>query len=325
MPFCDEITGIALEIGSVNTVYKKDGRLIGTNTDYEGFLYALKRSGVTLKNKKVLILGAGGTSLTVQKCARDCGAKKISIAKRNHDFSDDRDAEIIINATPIGTFPENGGKIIDLADFPDCSGVVDVVYNPLYTDLLLRAKERGIVFSNGLPMLVAQAAAAASLFTGKNYASMNEQILGRVVSAIQNIVLIGMPGAGKSSIGQKLALALGRDFVDIDDVVSFEAGLSIPEIFEKYGEKRFRDMESAAAAEYGKSHGLVIATGGGIILRRENMDALRQNAIVLFLDKPQAALATDGRPLSRDIKTLKEMYKERLPLYEKYSDYLIKL
>ena len=323
IPYCDEISETANEIGSVNTVYKKDGRLLGANTDYAGFLYMLKRSGITLKGKKVLILGAGGASLTIQKCARDEGASQISVARRTHDFSKDFDSEIIINATPVGTYPDNGAKLIDLADFPKCCGALDVVYNPLRTDLLLRAKERALPHSGGLPMLVAQATAAAGLFTGKDYTYRNEEILSRLTASIQNIVLVGMPGAGKSVVGFKLAKTLNKDFVDMDTVISEKAGMSIPDIFKKYGETRFRDMETDVAREYGKLRNLVISTGGGCVLRGENMDCLTQNAVVVFLDRPLESLATNGRPLSKDTETLKKMYTERLPLYEKHSDHRV--
>jgi len=323
IPYCDELTDTAAEIGAVNTVYKKGDKLIGANTDYDGFLYILKRSGISLKNKKILILGAGGASLTVQKCARDAGASEITAAVRGYDFSSERGAEIIINATPVGTFPDNGGKLIDLAGFPKCEGVIDVVYNPLYTDLLLRAREKGIAYSGGMPMLVAQATAAAELFTGKEYSHKNEEILNRLTASVQNIVFIGMPGAGKSTLGQRVAEALNRTFIDTDLAVSEKAGMPVEGIFEKFGEKRFRDMETEIIKEAGKKHALVIATGGGCVLREENMDALRQNAILFFLDIPVELLDTKDRPLSKDLETLKKMYKNRLPLYEKYGDYRI--
>jgi len=321
IPYCDEVSKIAREIGAVNTVYKNGGELIGTNTDYDGFLYMLGRSGISLAGKKILILGAGGASLTVQKCARDAGASEISIARRGHDFSKDRDAEIIVNSTPVGTFPGNGEKLIELADFPKCEGVIDLIYNPLLTDLLLRAKEYGVPYSNGLPMLVAQATAAAELFTGKGYSGRNEEIISDITASVQNIVLIGMPGSGKTTLGMKLAGALGKGFLDMDEAAADRAGMGVPEIFEKYGEEHFRDLETEIAKEYGKQQGRVIATGGGCVLRRENMDALAQNGAVVFLERPLAALDRKGRPLSKDLGVLQKMHEERLPLYEKYGDY----
>ena len=347
MSFCDEISEIAKEIGAINTIYKKDGKLVGTNTDYNGFLYMAKRAGISLKSKKVLILGIGGTSLTVQKCARDMEVREISVAYRGHDFSLDRDAEIIVNTTPVDMFPNNGEKLIDLADFPNCEGVLDVVYNPLYTDVLLRAKEYGILHSGGLPMLVAQATAAASLFTGrnyeagksydtgksyeagenceagKNYEDRNEEILSWLLSSIKNIILIGMPGSGKSTVGKMLAKELGKTFVDLDEVIAVKAGMSIPKIFETQGEAFFRDMETEVCKEYGKQKNCVVATGGGAVLRKENMDALLQNGEAFFLDRNIKNLETAGRPLSANFEAIQKLYDDRLPLYQKYSAHTI--
>ena len=347
MLFCDEISEIAKEIGAINTIYKKDGKFVGTNTDYDGFLYMLRRAGISIKNKKVLILGAGGTSLTVQTCALNEGAREISVAYRGHDFNLERDAEIIVNTTPVGMFPNNGEKLITLSDFPNCEGVLDVVYNPLLTELLLRAKEFKIPYSGGLPMLVAQATAAANLFAGrnyeangscatgknggagekcdagKNYEDRNEEILSWLLSSIKNIILIGMPGSGKSTVGKLLAKELDKTFVDLDDVIIGKAGMSIPEIFAKHGEVFFRNLETEACKEYGKQKNLVIASGGGAVLKKENMDALMQNGEVFFLNRDIKNLATDGRPLSINFEAIQKLYEERLPLYRKYSDHTI--
>jgi len=320
MPFCNELSEIAESIGAVNTVYKKDGKLIGTNTDYDGFMYMMRRCGISLRDKKVLIIGAGGTSLTVQKCASDEGAREVSVASRAHDYSADYDAEIIINTTPVGTFPNIGERILELDKFEKCEGVLDVIYNPLLTNLLLRAKEYGIPYSNGLPMLVAQATKAASLFTGKDYEHRNEEVISWLLSSVRNIVLIGMPGSGKSTIGRQLAKRLDKEFIDLDDVITTNAGIPIPEIFANHGESVFRNMETFTVKEYAKQKKLVIATGGGVILRKDNMDALMQNSVIVFIKRELEDLATDGRPLSKDIATLQKMYETRLPLYEKYSD-----
>ncbi len=328
IPMCDEISSLAQEIGSVNTLYFADGKLCGTNTDYQGFLYAASAAGISFKDRKVLILGNGGTSLTARKAVRDSGASEILITTRRgeegcisyDDLSQHRDIQIIINTTPVGTYPNNGASLISLKDFPECDGVIDVIYNPFSTDLLQQAKELGIPHTNGLPMLVAQATAAAEYFLGENdLQSENPRIIAALEKDIENIVLIGMPGCGKSTLGKLLAERTGKKFVDMDAVIVEKAGMTIPEIFEKYGEKHFRDIESEVAAELGKEKSQVIATGGGVILRTENMKALSQNGRIMFLQRPLEVLATDGRPLSKDMDALKTMYENRLPLYNKYS------
>ena len=229
--------------------------------------------------------------------------------------------EIIVNTTPVGTYPNNGGSLISLADYPDCCGVIDVIYNPFATDLLQQAAELGIPHSNGLPMLVAQATAAAEYFLGEEgFRQENERIIAALEKDIENIVLIGMPGCGKSTLGKMLAKRTGKAFVDMDAVIEETAGTSIPEIFAQYGEKHFRDLETDAAKSLGKEKGQIIATGGGVILRPENMKALSQNGRVVFIQRPLENLATDGRPLSKDLDTLKDMYDIRFPLYNKYSN-----
>ena len=335
MSFCDEVSEIAKEIGAVNTIYKKDGKFVGTNTDYDGFLYMAKRANISFKNKKVLILGVGGTSLTVQKCARDMGAREMSVAYRGHDFELDKNVEIIVNTTPVGMFPNYGEKIVTLSDFPKCEGVLDVIYNPLLTDILLRAKEYGIPYSGGLPMLVAQATTAANLFTGRNYEAdrdcepdnsyekRNEEILMWLLDSIKNIILIGMPGSGKSTTGKILAKSLNKTFIDTDEIIVKKAGMSIPEIFEKHGEVFFRNLETEICLEYGKQKNLVIATGGGAILKKENMDALMQNGEVFFLNRDIKNLEVVGRPLSKNFEALKKLYEDRLPLYKQYSNHTI--
>lgn len=328
IPFCDQISDLDAEIGSVNTLYYKDGKLCGTNTDYQGFLYAAETAGITFKDKKVLILGNGGTSLTARKAVRDSGAREILITTRRgeegcisyEDLANHKDVEIIVNTTPVGTYPNNGARLISLADFPQCCGVIDVIYNPFATDLLQQAEELGIPHSNGLPMLVAQATAAAEYFLDENsFQKENPRIIAALKKEIENIVLIGMPGCGKSTLGKGLAEKTGKTFVDMDAAIVETAGMEIPEIFEKYGEKHFRDLETEVAGKLGKEKGQVIATGGGVILRPENMKALSQNGRVVFIQRPLEVLAMDGRPLSKDLDTLKSMYETRFPLYNKYG------
>lgn len=334
IPLCDHISELAEKIGAVNTLYWKEGKLTGHNTDYEGFLYAAQRAGISFENKTVLILGSGGTSLMARYAACDKGAKRIIIASRRktdtdfetvsyEDLSNISDEiDVIVNTTPVGTFPNNLQSVISLYDFKSCEAVIDVIYNPFKTKLLLDAEKLDIRHTNGLPMLVAQATAAAGYFLKSpgDFEGENEKIISSLEKQIRNIVLIGMPGCGKSTIGKILSSITGKAFVDLDEEIIRDAGISIPEIFEKEGEEGFRRRESAAAQRFGKEKGLVIATGGGTVLKEENVDALRQNGILIYVKRNANTLATKGRPLSKDLETLKKMEKERLPYYRTAAD-----
>lgn len=327
--FCDEVTDLAREIGAVNTLYFQDGKLYGTNTDYDGFLYAAQEAGISFAGRKVLILGNGGTSLMARKAAADRGAAQILITSRRgeagcvsyEDLSLHSDVEIIVNTTPVGTYPNNGERIIDLAAFPNCRGVIDVIYNPFTTNLLWQAKELGIPHTNGLPMLVAQATVAAGYFLGQkeSFETRNRSIINVLRSQIENIVLIGMPGCGKTTLGRRIAESLGKTFVDMDEEIEKAAGMDIPSIFESRGETAFRELETEIALNLGKEKSQVIATGGGAVLKPENMKALGQNGRIVFIKRLLENLALEGRPLSKDLNALKSMYKTRLPLYNKYS------
>lgn len=336
IPLCDEISELASAIGAVNTLYWKGQTLVGHNTDYEGFLYTARRSGISFDGKTVLILGNGGTSLTARKAAADQGAAKIYVASRSSTKQNDSATMIsysdlpkiassigvIVNTTPVGTFPNNLQSVIDIADFPNCEAVIDVIYNPFKTKLLLDAEKAGLKTANGLPMLVAQATAAAGYFLGTPgaFESENERIIEKMVGDMRNIVLIGMPGSGKTFLGRRMAEETGKTFVDMDDEIIKKAGKPIPEIFDEVGESGFRDIESEVAAELGKQRGLVIATGGGAILRDENVDALRQNGHIIHIKRPLEALATDGRPLSKDLDALRKLEAVRMPIYESIAD-----
>jgi len=332
LPFCETLTPIAKAIGSVNTMYFQDGKLIGDNTDYFGFNYMRHRSGISLKDKKVLILGAGGSSLMVVKAAKDLEAKELIVASRTglnamislQQTIEHADSQIIINATPVGMYPYNGESLVSLKDFPLCEGVIDLIYNPLLTHLLYEAKSLKIPYSNGLSMLVAQAYKAFELFTGTNLETeMMEDTIFLLEKEINNIILTGMPGCGKTTLGLLLAEKLKRPFVDIDDLIEKRIGMAIPLFFEASGEEEFRKIESQVAKEVGKYQGHVISTGGGIVLNPLNMEALSQNGTVLFLDRPLENLASSGRPLSKSLDSLRIMASQRIPLYKRYSDYII--
>ena len=325
MPLCDEIDPRAAAIGAVNTVVNRNGRLTGYNTDIDGFLYMARRAGVDMTGKKVVILGSGGTSRTARAAAGELGAREIVTVSRHgednyQNLSRHADAQVLVNTTPVGMYPNWGQSPVSLESFPALEGVLDVVYNPLRTALLLQAEERGLPCSCGLPMLVAQAKRAAELFTGQNIDdSRAETVLHGLREQLTSIVLIGMPGCGKTTVGRALAGKLGRTFVDLDEEIVRRAGTSIPEIFAREGEAGFRERESALVREFGERTGLVVSTGGGVVTRRENYIPLKQNGLLLHLRRDPAALPTDGRPLSQ-ITAPEELWRRRAPLYAAFAD-----
>ena len=329
MPYLDEISPEAQAIGCVNTIVNRDCRLTGFNTDFTGFEFLARRSGIDFARKKVLILGSGGTSLTAQAAVRAAGAGELVVISRRGsvtyaDLSQHRDAEIIVNTTSVGMFPENGGRLLTLADFPDCRGVIDVIYNPLRTALLLEAEERDIPHGNGLPMLVAQARFAADLFMGSTLPDDRIETVIRLMERRScNLVLIGMPGCGKSTVGRLVAELTGKPFVDLDVMIEQQVGKPIPEIFAQEGESVFRELEQRITSEVGSGIGQVIATGGGVVLRKENIAALRQNGLVFFLERPLAELPKENRPMSLASHSLEEMYQHRLPAYKACADFVI--
>ena len=325
MPLCDEIDPRAAAIGAVNTVVNQNGRLTGYNTDIDGFLYMARRAGVDMAGKKVVILGSGGTSRTARAAAGELGAREIVTVSRHgednyQNLSRHADAQVLVNTTPVGMYPNWGQSPVSLESFPALEGVLDVVYNPLRTALLLQAEERGLPRSCGLPMLVAQAKRAAELFTGQNIDdSRAEAVLHGLRGQLTSIVLIGMPGCGKTTVGRALAGKLGRTFVDLDEEIVRRAGTSIPEIFAREGEAGFRERESALVREFGERTGLVVSTGGGVVTRRENYIPLKQNGLLLHLRRDPAALPTDGRPLSQATAP-EELWRRRAPLYAAFAD-----
>lgn len=322
MEYCAELTPAARRIGSVNTILRRpDGTLLGDNTDYNGFLYQLNATGAQVAGKKALVLGSGGASLTVRTVLAELGAREIVVISRTgennyHNLDRHADAQIIVNATPVGMYPKNGESLIDLSQFPHCEAVFDLIYNPAKTQLLLQAQRRGLIWANGLGMLVAQAKVASERFQGKELPdSLVAQIIRRLERETHNILLIGMPGCGKTTIGQALAQKLGRPLADVDEKIVAEAGCSIPEIFAKEGEEGFRVREHRALAEIAKQSGLIISAGGGIVTRPENRDPMEENSVVVWLRRDLHKLPTDGRPVSQSVP-LEELYRRRAPLYE---------
>ena len=326
IPYCDELTEAAKSIGSVNTIVKRaDGTLLGHNTDYDGIMWLLKNAGAQVKGKKAVVLGTGGASLTVQAALRNLGAAQVVVISRSgednyENIARHSDAKILINATPVGMYPKTGVSPVDLDVFTALEGVFDVVYNPAKTQLLLEAEKRGIPCANGLGMLVAQAKAACERFTGQPVADEKVYtIKAEMERTTRNVMLIGMPGSGKSTVGAALAESLGRRLVDVDERIVEMAGCSIPEIFAKDGEEGFRQIEHQALCEVSKESGLVIATGGGVVTRPENLDPMRQNSLIVWLLRDTALLPKDGRPLSQ-ANSLTEMFKVREPLYRAAAD-----
>ena len=329
MPFCDVIDPLAQAIGSVNTLTRRaDGKLYAFNTDAAGFCWMAKQAGISFAGKKAVVLGSGGASLTAVACAKKLGAREVVVISRagpdNYTNLDRHaDTDIVVNTTPVGMYPNTGAAAVDLTAFPHCQGVLDVVYNPRRTALLLQAEALGIPCSDGLPMLVAQAKAAEEHFFEKSIPdSENERILAMLRQECTNIVLIGMPGCGKTSVGQALAELTGREAIDVDARIVARAGCSIPELFVKEGEAAFRTLEREETAEAGKLSGKIILTGGGVIMDERNYGPLHQNGRIYHLIRDLALLPVDGRPVSQstDLHTL---WEKREPQYARFRDAVI--
>ena len=327
IPYLDALTPAAEKLGAVNTITRRaDGTLLGDNTDYFGFSYALSSAGIALAGKRVLILGSGGASKTAVAVAHDAGAAEAVIVSRSGEVNYQNvydlhgDAEVIVNCTPVGMYPKSGISPVDLTQFPHLRGVADMIYNPAHTAFLAQAEQLGIPCTNGLSMLVAQAAAGHERFTGAPVDTAQiERIVRSFAAESANIVLIGMPGCGKSTIGAVLAQLTGKKFADTDALIVQKAGKPIPEIFADEGEDAFRVLEHEVICEVGAGHGQIIATGGGVVTREENLYPLRQNATVVWLQRPLQDLPTDGRPLSQATR-LADMYRVRRPLYRAFCD-----
>ncbi len=334
IPYLDEIDEAADEIGAVNTVINRNGRLCGYNTDFLGLKALIKRVDLDLNAKKVLILGNGGTSKTAFCVAKALGAREIFKVSRkvgngvityNEAIKLHCDAEIIINTTPCGMYPDIDSVALDIAPFKKLLGVVDAVYNPLRSQLVVKAEERGITAIGGLYMLVAQAVFAAEMFIDtKIDENKIERVYKELLNEKRNLVLIGMPSSGKSTIGKVVASELNMEFIDSDEEIVKRAGKAIPEIFTETGEAGFRKLESAVIKELSLLQNKVIATGGGAVLNRKNIELLKGNGRVVFLDRPlEKLITTDDRPLSSNRQALKKRYEERYDIYCKCADKII--
>ena len=329
MKHCAELSPEAMEVGSVNTlIVRPDGSLFGHNTDIDGFIYMLRRGEIDPAGAKAVILGSGGTSLTARAALTRLGAREIVTVSRKGPvdyaalYAEHADAEILVNATPVGMYPKNGESPVELDRLPKVRGVADVIYNPEKTALILAAQAKSIPAVSGLSMLVAQAREAAELFAGHAIpAGRVEDIVSEIGAQTLNLILVGMPGCGKSTLGQAVAAALQREFVDCDAEIVRRAGKSIPEIFAQDGEGAFRALESGVLADVCRGHGLVISTGGGAVLRAENRDAMRQNGRVCLIRRALAFLPRDGRPLSASEDAVARLWEARRAAYETAADF----
>jgi len=330
LKYCAVLSEAARDAGSVNTITRlADGSLRGDTTDCFGFTYLLGKTGADPARGKTVVLGSGGSSLTVQAALKDLNAREVAVISRSgadnyKNLDKHRDAVIIVNTTPVGMYPDNGvSPLADLSVFPRCRAVVDLIYNPLRTALLFQAEERGVFGIDGLAMLVAQAKKSAEQFTRSSIPDEKiDEICKKIAQATRNIILIGMPGCGKTGVGAEIAKISGRAFEDADACIERRAGKTIPAIFAEDGEDFFRNLETEILKILCKRSGLVIATGGGAVTRRENRNVLRQNGTVFFLDRDVAELTVSGRPLSE--KTgVAALAAERLPLYRQWSDHTV--
>lgn len=334
IPYLDEMEESAKAIGAVNTIINVDGKLKGYNTDFGGFLYMVKAHNVHMEGKKVLIIGNGGACAAVKAVCKHENAKDIVIVSRSANrgaigydemYTSHLDADIVVNTSPVGMFPNIANAPIDVSWFHKLECVLDVVYNPILTRLCFEAQEADIKRVIGLEMLIAQAKYTFEIFENMSFDdSIIDEIKKEMLKDRCNIVLIGMPSAGKTTIGKMLEEKLGKEFFDLDDMIIAKAGKSIPEIFQESGEAGFRAIETEVAIEASKMNNKIIATGGGVVKHKVNMDFLRLNGITIFIDRDIDKLISSdpNRPLSSSKQALQQMYKERYPLYQKYAAYI---
>ena len=326
LPFCGELSPLASRIGSVNTVtVDENGGLHGYNTDYFGFRRMLAEADLPVAGLHCVVIGAGGASATVCAVLEDLGAGRVTVVSHRENtpeyLSTLSDAGLLVNTSPVGMYPKNGECPVDLSVFPALRGVADLIFNPLRTALLLQAEERGIPCAGGLTMLVAQAKQASELFQGVALPDASvSSVAAEIRRQCENILLVGMPGSGKSVVGGVIARRTGKPFVDTDAEIVRRAGKPIPEIFAQDGEDAFRQLETEVLRDVTAKGGQVVATGGGAVTRPENLPLLRQNGRVVFLERPLRLLARHGRPLSSSEDAVRELYRTRLPLYRSVSD-----
>ena len=328
IPFLDQLSPVARRLGAVNTIVRRgDGSLVGHNTDYFGFRYLVQQSGLDVRGKKVLVLGSGGASNTAVAALQELGARVVIISRSGENNYGNlhlhANASVIVNTTPVGMYPNTGVSPIDLGCFPQLEGVLDVVYNPARTQILLDAENRGLVAMNGLWMLVAQAKESAEWFSGETIPdSRIVQIHAALRAQMENIILVGMPGCGKTTIGRLLARETGKQFVDADEALEARVGRKITDIIPTDGEAAFRCLETETLAELGKQSGFVIATGGGCVTQERNYPLLHQNGTILWLTRALDKLPTEGRPLSQTGKP-QQMLATRQPMYRRFADAVI--
>ncbi len=326
IPFLQALSPTAQALGAVNTVVRTpDGTLWGHNTDLDGFLYMLQKISLCPRGKKALVLGTGGAGRVCAKALEDLGARVITVSRRGKNNYDNlslhRDAAILVNATPVGMYPNMDASPVDLDIFPALEAVLDVIYNPAKTELLLQAEARNIPALNGLWMLISQAVAASACFTGLPAQTDRIPAIGKAIrSQAENTVLIGMPGCGKTTVGRCLSARTGKPFLDLDAEIEAAAGISVPAFLQTYGETAFRHLETKVLRHLSGRTGVILACGGGVVTRDENKSLLRRNGTVVCLHRPLEALATEGRPLSRDLASLSAVRK---PMYEAFADVFV--
>ena len=333
IPYLDSLSDVAKRIGAVNTIVNRNGRLYGYNTDYYGMKALIEKIGIDLNGKKVLILGTGGTSKTARILTEDMGASEIITVSRSKSenyityeeaVNEHSDVNVIINTTPSGMYPDCEGIPIDISAFNELEGVIDAVYNPLCTNLVLRAKEKGIKAEGGLYMLVMQAVVAIEKFLDTEIPkAVADNVFASVFSSKENVVLTGMPGSGKSTVGKLLNID-GFSFVDTDEEIEKRCGCTIKELIGSKGEKYFRDLETQVIKDISSKGCQIISTGGGAVLRKENVNSLKRNGKLFFINaNPDRLLPTDSRPLSDTAEKLKKLYDERIDIYKTTADVIV--